>query len=205
MAMDERQRRRDGSKRAQASRERRLGAKSRRKKTNMMYAIGASLLAVAAIAAFFLLQGGGTELGVPVSQLSGQHNPPYVYVQEVTIAGEPGRIPPTSGNHFEQQSSYGFLGTDVIPEAAVHNMEHGSVVLWYQPDDAELAGKVNQLVRSLGNECIVAGSFADQSFQITATVWGRALPQATYEESELRAFISKYRGTEGPEAGLCRG
>jgi hypothetical protein len=205
MGMDQRQRRRDGSKRAQASRERRIDAKSRRKKMNIIYAMGAVALAAVAIAAIFLFQGGGTELGVSVSQLSGQHAPPYVYVQDVTIDGQPGRIPPTSGNHFAQQSSYGFLGTTVIPEAAVHNMEHGSIVIWYQPNDPELAGSVNALVKSLGNECIVAGSFADQSFQVTATVWGRALPQSTYNEAAMRAFISEYRGTEGPEAGLCRG
>ena len=84
-------------------------------------------------------------------------------------------------------------------------MEHGAVVLWYQPEDALLAGQIKQLVKSLGNQCIVAGSFADQSFEVSATVWGRALPQKTYDESSLRAFINKYRGELGPEAGLCRG
>jgi hypothetical protein len=205
MGMDQRERRREGSKRAQASRERRIDAKARRKKNNILYAIGAAVLAAAAIAAFAFLQGGGTELGIKVSELSGRHSPPYIYVQDVTINGEPARIPPSSGNHFPQQSAYGFLGTDLIPEAVVHNMEHGSVVLWYQPDDADLAGKVNQLVRSLGQQCIVAGSYADQSFDITATVWGRALPLEAYDETQLRAFISEYRGEAGPEAGLCRG
>ena len=205
MGMDQRQRRRDGSKLAQASRERRMGAKGRRKKVNVMYAMGAAVVAALAIGAFVLFQGGGIELGVPVSQLSGQHAPPYIYIQDVTIDGEPARIPPTSGNHFAQPSSYGFLGVPVEPEAAVHNMEHGSVVLWYQPNNADLAGKVNQLVRSLGQQCVVAGSFADQSFEITATVWGRAFPLKAYNEAELRAFIVEYRGKEGPEAGLCRG
>ena len=204
MGMDQRQRRREGSQRAQASRERRQNTKARRKKTNLLYGIVAGMVAVAIIAAIVLLQGGGADLGIKVGELAGQHNPPYIYVQDVTIAGEPGRIPPSSGNHFAEQSPYGFLGTDLIPEAVVHNMEHGAVILWYQPDDPNLAGKVNQLVRSLGEQCIVAGSFADQSFEITATIWGRVLPQATYDESELRAFISEYRGTEGPEAGLCR-
>jgi hypothetical protein len=205
MGMDQRQRRREGSQRAQASRERRQGAKAHRKKTNLLYGTVAGVVAVAIIATIVLLQGGGADLGIKLSELPGQHAAPYFYNQDVVIAGEPGRIPPSSGNHFAQESTYGFLGTDLIPEEVVHNMEHGAVVLWYQPDDPELAGKVNQLVRSLGEQCIVAGSFADQSFEITATVWGRALPQATYDESGLRAFVSEYRGTEGPEAGLCRG
>lgn len=205
MGMDQRQRRRDGSRRAQASRERREGAKARRKRNNLLYGIGAVIAAVALIAAIVVFQGGGADLGIKVSELSGQHAPPYIYVQDVTIDGEPARIPPSSGNHFTQQSPYGFLGTDLIPEAAVHNLEHGSIVIWYQPDDAVLADQVNQLVKSLGQQCIVAGSYSDQSFLLTATVWGRALPLQAYDESQLRAFITEYRGALGPEAGLCRG
>lgn len=171
---------------------------------NMIYAIGAAVMVAAIIAVVALMQGGGVELGVKVSELSGQHSPPYLYVQDITIEGEPVRIPPSSGNHFPTLSSYGFLGIDLTPEEVVHNMEHGSVVLWYQPDDAVLAGQINQLVKSLGSSCVVAGSYADQSFPVTATVWGRALPQKIYDESGLRAFINEYRGEKGPEAGLCR-
>lgn len=204
MGMDQRQRRREGSQRAQASRERRKEAKGRRKKTSLIYGILFTLIAIVVAATIALLQNGDSELGIKVSELPGRHDPPYIYVQDVTIAGEPARIPPTSGNHFAQQSAYGFLGAVLIPEAVVHNLEHGAVALWYQPNNPELAGKVNQLVRSLGEQCIVAGTFADHSFAITATVWGRALPQSTYDESALRAFINTYRGTEGPEAGLCK-
>ena len=142
-------------------------------------------------------------IGLRISQLPGNHAAPYIYVQDVTIDGESARIPPSSGSHLAQQSVYGFQGDGMIPEAVVHNMEHGAVVLWYQPHDAQLADKVFELVRSLGDECLVAGSYANQSFQITATVWGRALPQATYDEPALLEFIKKFRGTDGPEAGLC--
>ncbi len=138
-----------------------------------------------------------------MSQLQGTHAPPYIYLQDVTIEGKLARVPPSSGSHFAQQSAYGFQGDGMIPEEVVHNMEHGAVVLWYQPGDAELADKVYELVQAVGDQCVVAGSYADQSFEITATVWGRVLPQATYNEPALREFIDQYRGTEGPEAGLC--
>ena len=84
-------------------------------------------------------------------------------------------------------------------------MEHGAVVIWYQPDRPELASQVNQLVRTLGSQCIVAGSYADMSVDIAVTGWGRVLPQRVYDESELRSFIIAYRGELGPEAGVCRG
>jgi hypothetical protein len=98
------------------------------------------------------------------------------------------------------------LGDEIVPEAAVHNMEHGAVVIWYQPGNPELAGDINALVRELGQECLVAGSYEDMSVEVAATLWSRVLPQETYDEAELRQFIQKYRGTGGPaiEAGLCR-
>ena len=170
----------------------------------MLYAIGGTVVVAAVVVLIVLLQGGGTQIGYEVRTIGGIHAPPFVYVQDAVIEGDAVRIPPTSGNHLVQQSPYGFLGDTLIPEAVVHNMEHGSVVLWYQPDDAALAGQINQFVRAVGGECIVAGTYSDMSYPVVATVWGRVLPLTTFDESQLRAFLSEYRGDAGPEAGVCR-
>ena len=139
-----------------------------------------------------------------VDTRNGVHRPPFIYNQNVVIEGVETRIPPSSGNHLADPGLYGFLGTDVIPEAAVHNMEHGAAVIWYQPDDATLAGQVNSLMRDLGSQCLVAGSYTDMDARIAVTVWGRVLSLNTFDEAQLRAFIREYRGNEGPEAGVCR-
>ena len=204
MGMDRRQQRREGSQRAQASRERRQQARAHRKNRQFQYIVGGIATAAVVIAAFFLLQGGGADLGVRVASTSGVHGPPFVYNQNVVIDGVETRIPPSSGNHLGTPSPYGFLGTDVIPEAAVHNMEHGAVIIWYQPGDATLAGQVNSLMRDLGNQCLVAGSYTNMNARIAATVWGRVLSLNSFDETQLRAFIREYRGNEGPEAGICR-
>lgn len=205
--MDERQRRRDGSQRAQASRTRRMEARQQRKKRTTRFAIG-GVVGVAAIVALLvvLLQNTGADVGYSVTSLGGQHSPPYIYTTSITTEdGETFLVPPTSGNHLAAQSPYGFLGGPVTPEAVVHNMEHGAVVIWYEPDNPQVASQVNQLVRTLGSQCIVAGSYADISGEVAVTAWGRVLPQRIYDESELRSFIIKYRGELGPEAGVCRG
>jgi hypothetical protein len=207
MGMDQRQRRQEGSKRAQASRERRVESRQKRKQRNirLMIGVGVTIAAVVALLVV-LLQSTGPEAGYPVSDLGGQHNPPYLYVPSITTEnGETVQIPPTSGNHLVNQSPYGFLGEPIVPESAVHNMEHGAVVIWYQPDQPQLASQVNQLVRTLGSQCLVAGSYANMSVDIAATAWGRVLPQRVYDESALRSFIIAYRGELGPEAGVCRG
>lgn len=205
--MDQRQRRREGSQRAQASRERRMEAREQRKRRQTRFAIGGAVVVAAVIALLVvLLRSTGADLGYAIDTINSQHNPPYVYIPTITTDdGEMIQIPPTSGNHLEQQSPYGFLGGPITPEEAVHNMEHGAMVIWYETDNPELASQVNQLVRTLGTQCIVAGSYSEMSVDIAVTGWGRVLPQRVYNESELRAFIIKYRGELGPEAGVCRG
>ena len=206
MTSDERQRRREGSRRAQTARERRAEARGRqRSRAGVLYGIGGIVLVGAVIATVLVLRGGGPELGEAVPQLRGLHEPPYVYDQDILIDGAPARIPPTSGNHFGTTTlPWGFLGEPLVPELVVHNMEHGGVVVWYQPGSPDLAGAVNRLVRELGRQCIVAGSYDDMSFAVAATVWGRVLPLEAFDAVQLTAFIDRYRGSQGPEAGLCR-
>lgn len=203
MASD-RQRRREGSQRSQAAQARRQQARQRRKNRNVLYGAAGLIAAAVAVVLIVVLQGGGPDLGFEVPQRAGIHSPPFIYQQDITVDGVAARIPPTSGNHEPQQSPYGFLGGPVVAENAVHNMEHGAVVIWYKPDDSELAGAINRLVADLGNECIVAGSYSDMSFPVAATVWGRVLPQDTLDVAELEEFVAAYRGSTGPEAGLCR-
>ena len=204
MSMDQRQRRREGSQRAQAGRAARQQARRRRERRSSLYVLAAALVVVAAAAAAFLLfRDTGPELGFSVRQLPAGHGPPYLYDTSLTIDGTPVEIPPTSGSHDSTPSRYGFLGGPLVAEAVVHNMEHGAVVLWYQPGDPTLAGQVNQLVRELGERCVVAGSFAQMSFAVAATVWGQVLPLERFDRDALLEFAREYRGERGPEAGVC--
>ena len=205
MSMDQRQRRREGSQRAQAARTARQESRRKRERRSRLYVIGGLLAAVVVVAAaIVLLRDTGPTVGFAVRELPASHGPPYFYDTSLTIDGVPAEIPPTSGRHTDA-SPQGFLGRPLIAESVVHNMEHGSVVIWYQPGDPDLAGDVNQLVRDLGQTCVVAGSFAQMSFEVAATAWGRVLPLAQFDREALAEFIREYRGERGPEAGVCRG
>ena len=205
MSMDQRQRRREGSQRAQAGREARQLARRRRERRSRLYVLGSVLaIVILGAAAFLLLRDTGPKPGFAMQELPGRHGPPYLYITDTVIDGVAATVPPTSGSHDPRRSAYGFLGGPVVSEAAVHNMEHGAVVIWYQPGDPDLAGEINQLVRSLGRSCLVAGSYSQMSFEVAATVWGRVLPQAAFEREALLEFVRTYRGARGPEAGICR-
>ena len=43
-------------------------------------------------------------------------------------------FPPTSGKHYENWAPFGVYDEPVDDGFAVHNMEHGGVVVWYGPD-----------------------------------------------------------------------
>ena len=202
MSQDQRQRRREGSRRAQEGRARRQGARKQRRRLTIVAAV---LAAVAVVAAFVLLRPGGPDLGYTVAALAGNHNPPYVYDTEIELDGVSLQVPPTSGNHSPTTSRHGHLNGILIPEQVVHNMEHGAVVIWYQPGDDVLETEVAQLARSLGNDCLVAGTYAAMDFAVAATVWGRVLPLTAFDAAPLVEFVDAYRGEIGPEAGLCRG
>ena len=205
MSMDQRQRRREGSQRAQAARTARQETRRKRERRSRLYVIGGLLAAVVVVAAaIVLLRDTGPTVGFAVRELPARHGPPYFYDTSLTIDDVPAEIPPTSGSHTDA-SPEGFLGRPLVAESVVHNMEHGSVVVWYQPGDPDLAGDVNQLVRDLGQTCIVAGSFAQMSFEVAATAWGLVLPLAQFDREALAEFIREHRAKRGPEAGVCRG
>ena len=205
MSMEQRQRRREGSQRAQAARAARQETRLKRERRSRLYVIVGALAAVVIVAAaILLLRDTGPGFGFAVRELPARHGPPYFYDTSLTIDDVPIEIPPTSGSHGDASPS-GFLGQPLIAESVVHNMEHGTVVLWYQPGDPDLAGEVNRLVRDFGQTCLIAGSFAPMSFEVAATVWGRVLPLTRFDREALAEFIREYRGERGPEAGVCRG
>ena len=205
MATDGQRRRREGSQRAQAARTRRVEARRGRQSRGVFYAVGAVLAIIVATAAFFVFREDSPTVGIRVSvPPTAAHSPPYAYNTSIVIDGTQILIPPSGGNHFPQWSSYGFQGELLVPEAAVHNLEHGGIVVWYQPGRPALAGQINGLIRELGIQCLVAGEYALMDFEAAATAWGWVLPMPTYNEFLLRDFIDEFRGKEGPEAPICQ-
>jgi len=135
-----------------------------------------------------------SEVGQAVPVLTALHAPPYSYNTR----------PPTSGNHLAALGPYGISATPLQAELVVHNMEHGAVVIWYQPGDVDLADQVRRVVRELGGRCLVAGPYYDMDYKVAVTAWGRLLGLNTFDTDSIRAFVVAYRGKLGPEADDAR-
>ena len=168
-------------------------ARRRRQRMRLLKIGGSAVIVVAALIVGVLLTR-PPELGKAIPQLAASHGGSFAYNSR----------PPTSGSHPTEGMPYGYSDSPIPAEAAVHNMEHGGVVVWYQPNDPDLALSVSQLVRGLGASCLVAGPYADMDSRVAATAWGRLLALDEFDGQQIRDFVDAYRGRTGPEAGVCR-
>ena len=106
---------------------------------------------------------------------------------------------PTSGPHSAGAPRCGVLSQQLAPELAVHALEHGSVVIWYQPDLDDV-GALRIIVNRFDDRVILsANGQLDQP--IVATAWNRLKAYQT-SDPEIEEFIETYRG-RGPENVRC--
>lgn len=150
-------------------------------------------LALAAILAFFGLQ--SLRLGAPGERIAvtgqGDHRPESATLQYNSV-------PPVGGPHWERVASWGFSPTPVRDEIAVHNLEHGGVVVSHnlipQADldrirtllttyPRDRYGQVKLLIRPYDG--IPAGTFV-------LAAWGFKQPFTSYDEAAVRAFMDAH-------------
>ena len=114
-------------------------------------------------------------------------------------------VPPTSGCHDGSPGSWGVYTAPAQETQMIHNLEHGGIVIWYQPDqlDAEQIGEledyVNTQVQSNRFKVILA-PWAGQDFEhpIALTAWQYLLYQDTVDLGVIRDFVSIHYG-DAPE------
>lgn len=115
------------------------------------------------------------------------------------------RVPPTSGTHYGRSTvSAGFYDQQRPLGSLVHSLEHGAVVVYYDPDrlspEAEdslkrYAGTFTGDWRSF---IAVPNPTDDPEAAYVLTAWEKRLPMNSYNESTVRAFTAEYLG-RGPE------
>lgn len=108
---------------------------------------------------------------------------------------------PTSGAHAPSSARCGVLTTGLPLEFAVHNLEHGVVVVWYRPDLEEtLLPELRDLIERWDSHVMVAPN-PGISDAIVATAWNR-LQRFDSVGPELAEFIDVYR-KRGLESVPC--
>jgi len=108
---------------------------------------------------------------------------------------------PTSGTHNANSPRCGIYSQEVPPEFAVHGLEHGTVVVWYQPTiPADEISALRQMVNKFESDVILSPN-SQLSDPVVATSWKR-LKAYNGADPEIEDYISTYRN-RGPEAIRC--
>lgn len=118
--------------------------------------------------------------------------------------------PPTSGPHYNEpglgpvQTGFYEDAAEAPPEGVVHNLEHGMIVIYYNPDAP--AEVIDDIKNAVDDESIatVATPWADieGDANVIYTAWGLSQSCEQVSRAVLNDFRKKYQGIAGEEAEL---
>ncbi len=187
---------------------RRLGAGTSRTLDWRLLAIGGILVLGLVILLLVFLFGGGGNTDPGTTGLR-QVNAGNTHIEEGAQGTGYTSVPATSGPHWSTANSPGPWGvyTSAQPqERLIHNMEHGGVLIWYQPallgaeDLATLTQFVQQQITTERFKVIlVPWSGADFGHPIALTAWDWLLYLDTADLDKIRAFSDAHYG-DAPES-----
>ncbi len=158
--------------------------------------VGVIIVAVALVA----FSGPGAGVGVAQPDSGSEHVADGTDVR----AGDPSAfasIPATSGPHWGTPQEWGVYAAPQAESQVIHNLEHGGIVVWYQPgaiDDAaltQLTDWATSQLRSPRFKVILAPwSGPDFGHPIAATAWNFLLYQDALDVGQLQAFMDAHYG-----------
>lgn len=174
--------------------------------------IGGVLLIGTIILVVVLVVGAGPNPSAGVRQAgAGQE---HVQVGADVRATQPGTytsIPATSGPHWDTPANWGVYPVAQSESQLVHNLEHGGIVIWYQPDGvsdedvALLAEFVNGQVAegSGGRFKAILSPWEGEDFgsPIAVTSWEWLLYLDTADVAAIDAFLGEHYGDAPEPAG----
>jgi hypothetical protein len=125
--------------------------------------------------------------------------------EHIADGADPGYIsnPPTSGKHYEEPLPAGFYeetdleGWSPFPEGhAVHNLEHGYIIFWYNCDVIDeaackqLKADVRNFMDSSLTKKLVAFPWSKTDIPLVLTSWGYMLEMPVFDAGRASAFIA---------------
>lgn len=117
------------------------------------------------------------------------------------------QTPPVGGDHNPTWWNCGAYQAPIVPEAAVHSLEHGAVWVTYDPGlPAEQVARVNALA---DQTYVLVSPWSDDTLPapIVLSAWGAQLPVEELPSPEADEFLQAFRqGSNAPEPGApCTG
>lgn len=110
--------------------------------------------------------------------------------------------PPTSGPHAQAPAPCGIYRRPVPDVSQLHSMEHGAVVVHYDPGlDRSQIEKLEGIGRAIGDDVIV-GPRADIPAPVVLTAWTKRLLMDEVDERVITGFDVEH-GNRSPEAGAA--
>ena len=108
--------------------------------------------------------------------------------------------PPTSGPHWPTPTSAGLYRDRQWPEALVHALEHGNIVIYYDAPGEEVIETIRGWAGLYGGawDGVVATPKTGLESEIVLTAWRRVLRLDPFDAAGAAAFVDRYRG-RGPE------
>lgn len=150
-------------------------------------------LAVALVVAFFIVR--SLEIGAPGERIAvagvGQHVPEGRAVQYNSV-------PPVGGAHWPSPASWGASATQLPDERAVHNLEHGGIVIDYNGISADDLTKLKSLLSSYPRDRYNEVKLVIQPYDkiapgtIALTAWGWRQLLTSYDAQTIRAFLDAH-------------
>lgn len=185
---------------------RRLGTGSARVLDWRLLAIGGILvLGLVVLLLFFLFGGQSGDTG-SVGQR--QADAGREHIQEGTAGSGYASVPATSGPHWSSADSPGPWGVyqNAQPqERMIHNLEHGGIVIWYQPaklDADGLAALTSFVTQQVATErfkvILTPWGGADFNHPIAVTGWDWLLYLDTADIDAVGGFVDAHYG-DAPE------
>ena len=116
-------------------------------------------------------------------------------------------LPPAGGVHNDAWQNCGIYEEPVLPQNAVHSLEHGAVWVTYNPEmlAEEEVGTLQNRVR--GQNYLLLSPFPNQPSPVVLTAWGLQLEVDSVTDERIETFIERYQsGPQTPERGAaCTG
>ena len=109
--------------------------------------------------------------------------------------------PPSSGNHYGTPADAGFYDSAIPEEQAVHNLEHGQIVVWYSSSAPQETIDAIQTVVDDEAIALVAVPYDDlpSGSEVGFSAWGATQTCEDFSNDVLNEFRAEYQG-KGPES-----
>ena len=114
--------------------------------------------------------------------------------------------PPTSGDHWPRWAQCGFYPEGLPDELAVHNLEHGNVVVSYNFRTQNKAVQLQEAVSDVpdSEDWAVVRYYEDlDPDTVTLAAWGMLEIMTDVQPERIKVFFASYTGELGPEKIPC--